>query len=132
MVFFLHHCEIPSLEHRNAVPVIIHLHHPQPPVQQPDPAVDTNLPQRNIPQAQVDSHIPNEEESVLPRSRGFEDRPQISRTEEENEDALLRPQLNTVRHLSDSDVLARTPIQESQLADEDLRKIRLQRFEKSD
>lgn len=130
MLFFLHHCELPSLDHRNAIPVILHLHHPQPPpVHQPDTAVDTNLPQgENIPQAQVDSHIPNEEESVLPRSR-VDVRPQISITEEESEEDLLRPQLHRT---SDNDVLARTAVQESQLTDEELRKIRLQRFEKSD
>ena len=118
MLFFLHHCELPSWNHhlRNHAPLNL-----QPPAQPPaqPPPLDIHLPQEPD-VAGVD--FPDEEENSDTAS------------EDQNRSSLLRHQLHRT-DASSSSVSSRTveAPQEGdnsqQLTDEELRKVRLQRFE---
>lgn len=131
MLFFLHHCELPSLdfgEHRvNPAPVNIHLPQPQPP-----PADDPRVPEgENLPPPLEDPQ--NVQMSVDQASTSLG-------AEEQNESTLLRPQLHRIYDDASDSVNPGTSIDPSQesnyqsgqshpLTDEELRKVRLQHFE---
>lgn len=150
MLFFLHHCELPSLdrlvnrmnrEHVNP-------HHniqPQPQVLQHH-IEDADIPQReNAAQVQMDSSVHREENDAEmnenPDNPGHpveeNDRPSTSRIEEQGNSTLMRSQLHKVTGTESDDTFIKTasvPSQENQsrhqLSDENLRKIRLQHFER--
>lgn len=125
MLFFLHHCELPSLgagEHRvDPAPVNLQLQQPPrlPPAGNPDPPPE--------PQPQEE---PEHAEQTLGEPLGVE---------EQNDSTLLRPRLHRLSSASDSNLVfpgtSVDPPQERNsrsqlLSDDELRKIRLQHLER--
>lgn len=142
MLFFVHHCELPSLDHinrANPAPMNLHLQHPQPPAEE-DLEVDA-------PQAIADSpihHGENQVPIVHPRTSGSGDQldaadegQSSSRNQDQTEESLMRFHLHRTSVTSSGDVgVTFEPTQETdyqsgeQLSDEELRRVRLQHFDK--
>lgn len=132
MLFFLHHCELPSLDHVNRV-------HPPLPVR--PPLVDAMPEGGNGPHNQdimdTSDSVPHEEAAeVVEMNEVNEDSSDshVAVVEEDREGDLMRPQLHRIPDTNNDGVLS--SIQDSgtsqsrKLSDEELRQIRLQHFEK--
>lgn len=149
LLFFLHHCELPSLDHHNIIDGENALDLP---LQHPAPQLPFRLQPQGFPDAPEeesaphvqDPHVHHEDDEVPVEQLDLERFPEghLADMEEDErstsrleEDTLMRPQL----HRTSTEIVAAiVPSQESgqelgqqQLPnDEELRKIRLQHFDK--
>ena len=138
MLFFLHHCELPALDRANRVD-FVDIHHPPPIIPPPPPLVPNREPlgRNELHDEELARHEVHQEETevVGVDQHVHDDQVEVDRVMDTSGEVLMRSQLHSTTHMDNDSPIA---IQDSgsqlgeqpQLTDEELRKIRLQHFEK--